>query len=326
MMIIGIDVSKAKLDCLWLREAATGKVKSKVFSNNPEGYRQLLHWAPKHTQVSLEQIHFVMEATGVYHEALAYALHEAGARVSIVNPAQIKAYSKSLGVRTKTDKKDSMVIARYGYTQHPRLWQPEPSEIRTLKALLARYEAVCDDIQREENRLEKTLASPVASEIVTSIETVLAQLRAEKKRLEDLINRHIDQHPHLKEDRQLLESIPGVGSVISCRMISVIRSREFESASQCAAYLGLNPVQHESGSSIKGRSHLSKAGNPLIRAKLYMGAIVAIQHNPDIKAQYQRLLKKGKSKMSALGAAMRKLVHICFGVLKHQKPYQPQVI
>ena len=94
---------------------------------------------------------------------------------------------------------------------------------------------------------------------------------------------------------------------------------------QCAAYLGLAPVQHESGSSIKGRAKLSKAANPIIRAKLYMAAVVAIRYNPDIKAQYERLTSKDKSKMSALGAAMRKLVHICFGVLKHQQPYQPQV-
>jgi len=94
----------------------------------------------------------------------------------------------------------------------------------------------------------------------------------------------------------------------------VIGSRQFESASQCSAYLGLVPVQQESGSSIKGRSRLSKAGNPGIRAKLYMAAEVATRYNPDIKAQYERLTSKGK--MSALGAAMRKLVQICFGVLK----------
>ena len=104
-----------------------------------------------------------------------------------------------------------------------------------------------------------------------------------------------------------------------------VRSRVFVSATQCAAFIGLVPVQHESGSSVRGRAHLSKAGNAQVRAKLYMAAVVAIQHNPDIKAQYQRLLRAGKTKMSALGAAMRKLVHICFGVLKHQQPYQAQV-
>ena len=169
MMIIGIDVSKAKLDCLWLRDAITGKVKSKVFPNSHEGHDQLLRWAEVSTKANLVGIHFVMEATGIYHEALAYALHKAGAQVSVVNPAQIKDFGKSLGVRTKTDKKDSMVIARYGMTQHPRLWQPEPDEIRTLKALIARYEAVCEDILREENRLEKAMINPVFPEIIASI-------------------------------------------------------------------------------------------------------------------------------------------------------------
>ena len=152
------------------------------------------------------------------------------------------------------------------------------------------------------------------------------QLKAEKKRLEDLIKRHFNQHPNLKEDRALLESIPGIGPIVSRLMISVIRSRNFKAAPQCAAFLGLVPVQHESGSSVRGKSRLSKAGNARIRTKLYMAAIVAIKHNPDIKQQYERLLKNGKSKMSALGAAMRKLVQICFGVLKHQTPYQSQVI
>jgi transposase len=108
-------------------------------------------------------------------------------------------------------------------------------------------------------------------------------------------------------------------------MIIVLGSRTFQSASQCAAYIGLVPIQNESGSSLRGRSRISKAGNPVIRAKLYMAAISALQYNPDIKKQNQRLLKNGKSKRSVLCAAMRKLVQICFGVTKHQQPYQIQV-
>ncbi len=325
MIIIGIDVSKAKIDCLWLRDAATGKVKSKVFKNTTKGHSELLQWATKNTHEELEGIHFIMEATGIYHEVLAHELYEAGAKVSVVNPAKISHYAKSFGVRSKTDKRDSLIIARFGATQHPRFWQPEPSEIRTLKALISRYEAVCKDIQRENNRLEKAVLSPISNEIITSIETMLAQLEAEKKRLEDVINQHLNQHSNLKKDQVLLESIPGVGPIVSRLMVSVIRSREFAAAPQCAAFLGLVPVQHESGSSVRGKSRLSKTGNANIRAKLYMAAIVAIQHNPDIKQQYERLLKNGKSKMAALGAAMRKLVQICFGVLKHQTPYQPRV-
>jgi len=325
MTIIGIDVSKAKLDCLWLKDITTGKVKSKVVKNSPAGYLTLIEWSQKNTGGSIESVHFIMEATGVYHEAVAYALHNAGAKVSIVNPAQISSYAKSQGTRSKTDKKDSIIIARFGATQQPRLWQPEPDSIRTLKALIARHEAISQDVQREENRLEKAEVSQASAEVLTSIHTVLEQLKIEIKRLENLINQHIDQNPTLKEDQRLLESIPGVGPVVSRYMLSVIRSRQFESAPQCAAFLGLVPIQHESGSSVRGRSRLSKTGNATIRAKLYMAAVVSIQHNPDIKNQYERLLKNGKSKMSALGAAMRKLVQICFGVLKHQKAYQAQV-
>ena len=323
-MMIGIDVSKDKLDCLWLRDTITGKVKNRVFKNSVTGHLALIEWARKSTGALLESIHFVMEATGVYHEAVAYALYDGGAKVSVVNPAQINSYAKSFGVRSKTDKKDSLVIARFGATQQPRLWQPEPAEIRTLKALIARYEAVSQDIQREENRLEKVEVNRISEEVLASIHSVLKHLKMEKKRLEDLIKQHIGQNPILKEDQALLESIPGVGPVVSRYMMSVIRSRQFESASQCAAFLGLVPIQYESGSSVRGRSRLSKAGSGVVRAKLYMAAIVAVQHNPDIKKQYARLLRNGKSKMSALGAAMRKLVHICFGVLKHQKPYQAQ--
>ena len=324
MAMIGIDVSKKKLDCLWLKDLVSGKVKTRVFSNKPEGHLALLEWAQKQTNEALEAIHFVMEATGIYHEALAYQLYQAGAKVSVVNPAQVHNYAKSLGRRSKTDKKDSFVLARYGATQGPRLWQPESGEVRTLKALIARIHAVEKDIQREENRLEKAEIVQVSAAVSTSIQTMLKYLEKEKQRLEHLIDQHIDQHPGLKRDRQLLESIPGVGPVISRYMMAVIRSRSFDSASQCAAYVGVVPIQHESGTSVRGKPRLSKAGDAKLRAKLYMGAVSCIRCNPDIKRQYERLLKNGKTKMSALGAAMRKLVHICFGVLKHQMPYQVQ--
>lgn len=321
MNTIGIDVSKLKLDCLWLKDLVTDKVKTKVFSNTAKDHQAFIAWAQKHTKQSIESIHFVMEATGVYHEALAYALYRAGAQVSVVNPAKVHNYAKSFGSRSKTDKRDSKILAHYGATQSPRLWHPEPEEVRQLKALIARLDAVDRDIQREKNRLEKAEVAQTSHEIVRSIHTVLEHLTNEKKRLENLINDYIDQHPDLKRDRKLLESIPGVGSVVSRMMMVVIRSRSFDSAGQCAAFLGLIPLLHESGTSVHKRPRLSKAGDSKVRAKLYMAAVVSIQHNPDIKQQYERLLKNGKTKMSALGAAMRKLVQICFGVLKHQTPY-----
>ena len=105
-------------------------------------------------------------------------------------------------------------------------------------------------------------------------------------------------------------------------MLAVMHSHAFATAEQLAAYLGLVPIERQSGSSLMGRAKLSKAGPARVRAVLFMAAIVAKQYNPHVKALYDRLLAKGKSKMSALGAAMRKLVHLCFGVLKTQRPYQ----
>jgi transposase len=157
-----------------------------------------------------------------------------------VNPARIRNFAKSLGTQTKNDKKNSVVITRFGITQSPRLWEPETIEIRELKALIAPIDAVKQDIQREFNRLEKATANGASTKVQVSIETVRTQLEAEKCRLESLIDDHIDKHPGLKKDRALLESIPGVGPVTAQQMVAVIRSRSFSRASQCAAFSWLD--------------------------------------------------------------------------------------
>ena len=155
---------------------------------------------------------------------------------------------------------------------------------------------------------------------------MIKHLEDEIALLDLAIEAHIRAHPDLERDRRLLQSVKGIGQVMSAQLLPVFRQGRFQSAPQAAAYLGLAPVEHQSGSSIKGRARLSKAGNAMIRAKLYMAAISAAHFNPDVKALYDRLLAKGKSKMSALGACMRKLIHICFGVLKHQTPFSPRTV
>lgn len=325
MITVGIDVSKKKLDCLWLRDLQTGKRKTRVFNNTSVDHRQLVKWITRSAHCEPDQVQCVMEATGIYHEALAQNLYDAGVKVVVENPARIKAHAKSLGARNKTDSKDSFVIAHYGVSMQPDAWQPEAKEVRELKALIARLQAVEKDLQREHNRLEKATISQSSVVVCQSIRTMIKVLEQQRKALHEEIDRHIDNHPRLKNDRGLLESIPGIGSVVSAVMLSVIHSRPFKAATECSAFLGLNPVIEESGTSLNKRSRLSKQGSAQIRAKLYMAAIVAIRHNPDIKQQYERLLRRGKAKMAALGAAMRKLVQICFGVIKHQRKYQPQV-
>lgn len=321
MFYLGVDVAKAKLDCMLL-DASNGKLKSKAnIPNTPAGFSQLLEWLVKQ---KASKPHVVMEPTGMYHENAALALADAGLVVSLVNPAQLRAFAQGLGVKTKTDKADSAVLARYGATQNPASWQPPSQSARKLKALLARRDAVADDLQRELNRQEANNFSPTPETVGEMIAQSIAFLNDELKRLDKMIAMHIDDDPDLRNKKDLLETIPGVGPRVASHMTALFAGRTFERAEQLAAYLGLVPVQWESGSSVRGRPHMSKAGPAYLRKVLYMPAVVARRWNPHIKALNDRLLAKGKSKMAAIGAAMRKLAHLCFGVVHSGKPYDPK--
>lgn len=321
MFYLGMDVAKAKLDCCLLLDEPGGKRKTKVVSNRKSGITDLLIWVIKQN-VSIQQLHVVMEGTGVYHEQAALALSDAGVTVSIVNPAQVKDFGRSIAVRTKTDGVDSFVLARFGALLKPMVWTPPTPEARVLKALLARRDAVAQDLQRERNRQEKADATDTPELILQSIADSIEFLTKQLMQLQQDIDGHINKHAGLKDDLALLQSIPAVGPQVGGNMLSVMHSHHFDSAEQLAAYLGLVPVERQSGSSVLGRARLSKAGPARIRAVLYMASVVAIRFNPHVKAVYDRLVARGKSKMAALGAAMRKLVHLCFGVLKNRKAYE----
>lgn len=324
MTQIGIDVSKKKLDVCWLRDVQKVKVKNRVFANSPAGFDGLIQWLATQTQAAPDALEVMMEATGIYHEALAYALYEQGIRVYVANPHRVSEFAKSFGKRSKTDRKDSVVLARFLASRDDHQhWQPEPTEVRYLKALLARLHALETDIRREHNRLEKAEIQNASARVERSIRTMTASLGQERTSLEQEIDDHIDRHPNLKGDRKLLQSIPGIGRVLSAELMAMLRSRDFRSAGQSAAFIGLVPIMHASGTSVEKHPRLSKAGSGRLRAKIYMGAIVAVRYNHAIRAQYERLTARGKSKMSALGAAMRKLVQMAYGVLKHQTSYQP---
>lgn len=321
MFYLGVDVSKAKLDCSLLLDAASAKRKSKSVANSKAGIADLLAWADKQGVLPAD-LHAVMEGTGVYHEQAAIALCDAGVTVTIANPAQVKDFGKALAIRTKTDGIDSLVLARYGALIKPAAWTPPSQEARTLQALLSRREAITQDLRREQNRQEKADATDTPELIRQSLCDSIAFLQKQLDKLQQDIDDHIDRHPDLKEDLKLLTSIPAVGQQVGSHLLSVVHSHHFDSAEQLAAYLGLVPVERQSGTSVLGRAHLSKAGPARIRTILYMAAVTATRYNPHIKALYERLLAKGKAKMAAIGAAMRKLVHLCFGVLKTRKPYQ----
>ena len=323
----GIDVSKEKFDVGWLRDVKTGKKKTKVFKNTRAGHQQVQDWLLNNLKVPAQDIVIILEPTGVYHEALMYFLHDCGFQVLLVNPGKARKYAESLNQIHKTDKLDAVTLAWYGHAQQHKLtlWQPEAPEIRELKVMIRRLDALEKDLQREQNRQEAAQVSLSSDRVAQSLKDMIETLKAEIERLQQDIDNHIDRFPELKRNRQLLQSIKGIGAVMSRELVYLFASKRFKSAKQAAAYIGLIPKLRESGK-LKGRTMLSKIGSARIRAKLYMAAVCASTHNPDIKAQKARLLKAGKVKMQALGAAMRKLIQICFGVIKHQCEYQPQLV
>jgi transposase len=271
-----------------------------------------------------DELHVIMEGTGVYHQLAAETLCEAGMTVSIANRAQVRDFGRGMAVRTKNDTKDSFVLARYGALLKPAAWTPPPPAARQLQAYIAREDAIKKDIEREQNRKEKSVVGRAPEDVLASIDETIEFLNAQLKAIRKKIDSHINKHPDLKDDMRLLTSIPGVGPETGHHMLSVMHTHQFRSAEQLAAYLGLVPVERQSGTSLHARPRLSKAGPKRMRAALYMPAVSALQWNPHIRALKERLAARGKTPMAIVGAAMRKLVHLCFGVLKTRKKYSPE--
>jgi transposase len=325
MVLLGIDVSKDRLDCALLADEGGSPLGRRAFPNDAGGTERAASWASRVSGAAAADTHVILEATAAYHEPAAHRLAALGMRVSVVNPAQVRSFAKGLGILGKTDRIDARLLARYGQLVRPKAWQPPAEAVADLQALVARLDDVEADLRREESRLEQARTRGCPGVVEQSLLESIAALKARRGSLRRAIVAHTAAHDALQADLERLLTIPAVGPKTATRMLALLRARGFESARQAAAYLGLVPVERQSGKSVRGRPRLSRAGNPRLRAALYMAAVVGIRRNPDLKAQYERLLKAGKCKMAALGAAMRKLVHLCFGVLKGGGDYRAGV-
>ena len=312
---LGIDVAKAKLDCA-LRLPA-GKLRHKVVENSPSGFQALSTWLAKQ---GAETVHTCMEATGTYWEAVAeYLAAIEGITVSVINPAQIKAFGASRMVRTKTDKADAKLIAEFCFERRPDPWQaPAPAE-QILRALVLRLEALQAMRTQESNRLD--VARPALKD---SIAKHIEWIDGEIARIIQSIRDHIDNDPALHDKQRLLDSVPGLGErTIAALLAFYATPGRFGNARQAVAFAGLDPRQHESGSSVKGKPRMSKIGHTFLRKALYMPAMVTLYRTVWGKQFRRRLAAAGKPPMLIIGAMMRKLIHVAFGVLKSGKPFDP---
>jgi transposase len=309
--VLGIDIAKAKFDVTLLK---AGKCKFKKFNNNASGFQELDAWLNKHNVSSL---HACMEATGNYGDMLALHLCEAGFLVSVVNPARIKGFAQCQLSRTKTDKADSQLIAQFCLAMNPPLWKPKPEHVRELQQWVRRLESLQRMRRQECNRKGSCNSISVKESLDEHIQALDKQISAAQARIERIIVENED----LQSKRNLLQSIPGVGDTIGVVLGFFGNPEEFGSAKEVSAFLGLNPRQNQSGTSLNQRTRISKTGDASLRKALYMPAMVAMRHNPMIREFSQHLLLRGKPKMAVVVASMRKLVHIIFGILKNAKPF-----
>lgn len=317
MQIIGLDVAKATFDiALPLGE---GKFRTRAKRpNTVAGWQELLAWRHKHAPDAAVG----MEATGIYHEALARHLVAAGVTVYVVNPARIKAYGASVLQRTKTDHTDAKLIARFFQANQldGRLVPyvpPTPSELK-LRALVHRLDDLKQMRQMELNRRES--ANPA---VIAGIDAHVQILDQQVRQIEQAITDHIDNDPDLRNRRDLLTSIPGIAHTTSAHLLARLGDlRQYHHVGQVVAHAGLNPAQRQSGQ-FAGKVRISRIGDATLRAKLYMPALVAKRYNPVLAAFAQRLAARGKPPKLILCAVMRKLLHQIWGVLRSGKPFDP---
>ena len=309
--ILGVDIAKRKFDAALL---INDKLKHKVFKNNQEGFTELSSWLEKQ---GVGHIHVCMEASSTYGDELATSMHDAGYTVSIINPARIKGFARSELLRTKNDKVDAGLIARFCHAMHPEPWTPVPPEMRRLQSLVRRIDTLISMRTQEMNRIDVSHES-----IRASLRNHIVYLDKEIKSLKEQIAAHITDDPNLTTKKDLLKSIPGIGEATIAAILAELHMFErCDRVEKVVAFIGLAPRQFISGSSIKGKPRLSKIGNARLRKALFMPALVSIQCNPIIQTFYHRLKGNGKNGKVIVCAIMRKLVHLIFGILKSGKPF-----
>lgn len=312
MDILGIDVGKRDFYCELLGE----KIASKKFDNTVKGFAQLQAWL-RNRKVKL--VHACMEATGGWSEDLGAYLHDQGHVVSIVNPMQIRAFGQSELSRTKTDKEDAGLIARFCKAMNPQPWEPPSAQERRLRQLVRRRVALVEMRTKELLRLESPGNENVRDSLAASIEFLTAEIR----RLEKQIKAAIDSDPDLRGKSTLIQTIAGFGPLSSATILSEApHFDEFRSAKAFTAFAGLCPQERRSGVSVSS-SRLTQIGNYKIRRVMYPVAITAMRYNPVIQAFAQRLRDRGKKPLQIIVAVMRKMLVLAYGVTKTGQPFDP---
>ena len=321
VLYAGIDVSKDKFDVSFTTD---GKVifGYSTYSNEKKGIKNFFKKALElMRKEKCEKVHFVMEATGIYHRGLCEYLQEHSDHiVSEVNPVKTKSFSKSLMLRTKNDKVDSAMLAQYGFFHKPEHTPKMPETLKHFRSLVRLRDALIEERTRKIAQLKSSLDKRVQNYFERSIKFTEKEI----EKLESDIKELIKNDDYLNRQISLLKTVDAIGDATAWKLLSEVKvNAENINPKAQAANAGLTPREFSSGSSVKGRSHISRMGNSSIRKSLYFPAVSCLKHQNYFYDFYNRLVDSGKPKKLAITAVMRKILVTAMGVLKNQQPFDP---
>jgi transposase len=319
MVFVGIDISADELVVAVERDGKSLPVS--CFENDTMGHRKLIRWLTKSTR----SVRVCLEATGVYGLDLSLALHRTkGIEVMVANPRAIKDFARAFLQRSKTDALDAAVILEFVKRMPFRVWQAPPVEIQQLRAISRRITALTKNMTMEKNRLHASdhseeLTKFTRDDIASHIEYLAQSIR----RLGEEAVAMIRQSPELSREFDHLISVKGIAEASATQILAELAVLPGDMTSrQWVAHAGLDPRQHESGTSIHRPARVTKAGNKYLRSALYMPALVAVRHEPNVRAFYEKLLARGKKPLQAIVAVMRKLLHAIYGMFRHDRDFE----
>jgi transposase len=323
--VAGIDVAQKELVVAlgrmyddWTPELYSHK----TFPNTANGFVALVLWVKKQA-VAEQAVRFVMEATGVYHESLAYFLAEKGYEVSIVLPNKISNYSRTLEIKTVTDKTASAAIARFGLERKLDQWQRPKKVFKNLRQLSREREQLVQMRTMAKNQLhaEQAEAQPNSSSIAR-VKKQIVFLNKQEQEIKAEMTILSEQDEKVKQSIKLIGSLPGVGQLTAVTILGETNGFDLiRNKRQLTSYAGLDVREKQSGTSVKGKPRISKKGNKHLRKAMHMPALAAIRHDERFKAIFARLVSKHGIKMKAVVAVQRKLLEMMYTIYKTNTPY-----
>lgn len=324
-MSVGLDIAKADFKaCIMgrLADKQSKVIASSTFSNTAQGFEGFGQWAEKHTNKFGLAVEYLMEATGIYHENLAWFLYEKKVRVVIVLPNQAKAFFKSEGIKSKNDQIDAQGLAKMSLSKSLRAWQPMSLALHQLRTQTRHHASLQKDLTKLGNQLHALEHSHLPDKLV--IKQVQKNIDFLAKQLEEIqtaIGKTIQTDEKLAKKIQHLTSIYGVGLLTAATIVAETNGFAlFTSQAQLVSFAGYDVIEHQSGT-YKGQTRISKKGNSHLRRILFMPAFHTVKKNGVLKELYQRVFERTKSKMKAYVAVQRKLLCLMYTLWKKEEDF-----